>query len=191
MKGRIEKPSSTHCTSKLGELLSPRRRIVGEGNLRFPPPAGKRGLPPKIWRRRCLSKGRKLHQGALPRRASSPHRALNWASPPPSCKLMINKKLLLFPLRTITRICFCSPGSSSSQQGSSSGDLLPKMMESETPPHATPPHEAGDPEVSSRRVSPDPPRPEGNTLATRSPQYSAPKESNKKVRNHPVCDRTQ
>ena len=27
------------------------------------------------------------------------------------------------------------------------------MMESETPPPATPPHEAGDPEVSSRRVS--------------------------------------
>ena len=53
-------------------------------------------------------------------------------------------------------------------------------MESETPPPATPPHEAGDPEVSSRRVSPDPPRPEGNPLATRSPQYSAPKESNKK-----------
>ena len=52
------------------------------------------------------------------------------------------------------------------------------MMESETPPPATPPHEAGDPEVSSRRVSPDPPRPEGNPLATRSPQYSAPKESN-------------
>ena len=54
------------------------------------------------------------------------------------------------------------------------------MMESETPPPTTPPHEAGDPEVSSRRVSPDPPRPEGNPLATRSPQYSAPKESNRK-----------
>ena len=54
------------------------------------------------------------------------------------------------------------------------------MMESETPPPATPPHEAGDPEVSSQRVSPDPPRPGGNPSATRSPQYSAPKESNKK-----------
>ena len=61
-----------------------------------------------------------------------------------------------------------------------SGDLLPEMMESETPPHATPPHEAGDPEVSSQRVSPDLPRPEGNPSATRSPQYSAPKESNRK-----------
>ena len=60
------------------------------------------------------------------------------------------------------------------------GDLLSKMMESETPPPATPPHEAGDPEVSSRRVSPDPPRPGGNPLATQSPQYSAPKESNRK-----------
>ena len=45
------------------------------------------------------------------------------------------------------------------------------MMESETPPPATPPHEAGDPEVSSRRVSPDPARPEGNLMATRSPQH--------------------
>ena len=54
------------------------------------------------------------------------------------------------------------------------------MMESETPPHASPPHEAGDPEVSSRRISPDPPRPEGNPSATRSPEYSAPKESNRK-----------
>ena len=54
------------------------------------------------------------------------------------------------------------------------------MMESETPPHASPPHEAGDPEVSSRRVSPDPPRPEGNPSATWTPEYSAPKGSNKK-----------
>ena len=60
------------------------------------------------------------------------------------------------------------------------GDLLPEMMESETPPPTTPPHEVGDPEVSSRRVSRDPPRPEGNPLATRSPQYSAPKEINRK-----------
>ena len=54
------------------------------------------------------------------------------------------------------------------------------MMESETPPRASPPREADDPEVSSRRISPDPPRPEGNPLATRSPEYSAPKESNRK-----------
>ena len=53
-------------------------------------------------------------------------------------------------------------------------------MESETPPPATPPHEAGDPEVSSRRVYPDPARPEGNPMATRSPQYPALKESNQK-----------
>ena len=54
------------------------------------------------------------------------------------------------------------------------------MMESETPPHASPPHEAGDPEVSSQRVSPDPSRPEGNPMATRSPQYPALEESNQK-----------
>ena len=74
----------------------------------------------------------------------------------------------------------CSSDRSPSRQSSSSGDLLPEMMESETPPHASPPHEAGDPEVSSRRISPDPPRPEGNPSATRSPEYSAPKESNRK-----------
>ena len=54
------------------------------------------------------------------------------------------------------------------------------MMESETPPPATPPQEAGDPEVSSRRGSPDLARPEGNPMATRSPQYPALEESNQK-----------
>ena len=54
------------------------------------------------------------------------------------------------------------------------------MMESETPPHVSPPRESDDPEVSSRRISPDPPRPEGNPLATQSPEYSVPKESNRK-----------
>ena len=54
------------------------------------------------------------------------------------------------------------------------------MMESETPPPASPPHEADDPEVSSRRISPDPQRPEGNSLAARSPEFSAPKETNRK-----------
>ena len=54
------------------------------------------------------------------------------------------------------------------------------MMESETPPPVSPPHGADDPEVSSRRISPDPPRPEGNPSATRSTEDSAPKESNRK-----------
>ena len=49
----------------------------------------------------------------------------------------------------------CSSDRSPSRQSSSSGDLLPEMMESETPPRASPPHEADDPEVSSRRVSPN------------------------------------
>ena len=74
----------------------------------------------------------------------------------------------------------CSSDRSPSRQSSSSGDLLPEMMESETPPLASPPREADDPKVSSRRISPDPPRPEGNPSATRSPEYSAPKESNRK-----------
>ena len=54
------------------------------------------------------------------------------------------------------------------------------MMESKTPPPAIPPHEAGDPEVSSPRVSPNPATPEGNLMATRSPQYPALEESNQK-----------
>ena len=52
------------------------------------------------------------------------------------------------------------------------------MMESETPP-TSPPHGAGDPEVSSRR-SPDLPKPEANTSAALSPERSAPAEGNKK-----------
>ena len=74
----------------------------------------------------------------------------------------------------------CSSDRSPSRQSSSSGDLLPEMMESETPPRASPPHEADDPEVSSRRISPDPPRPEGNPSATRNPEDSTPKERNRK-----------
>ena len=58
------------------------------------------------------------------------------------------------------------------------GDLLPEMMESETPP-TSPPHGAGDPEVSSRR-SPDLPRPEASTSATMSPERSAPTGGDKK-----------
>ena len=53
-------------------------------------------------------------------------------------------------------------------------------MESETPPPVSPPHVADDPKVSSRRISPDPPRPEGNPSVTQSPEYSAPKGSNRK-----------
>ena len=54
------------------------------------------------------------------------------------------------------------------------------MMESETPPPDSPAQEAGDLEVSSRRVSLDPARPEENLMATRSPQYPALEESNQK-----------
>ena len=52
------------------------------------------------------------------------------------------------------------------------------MMESETPP-TSPPHEVGDPEVSSRR-SPDLPRLEANTSAALIPEHSAPTGGNKK-----------
>ena len=75
---------------------------------------------------------------------------------------------------------FCSPAHGPSQQCLSSGDLLPEMMESKTPPPASPPHEADDPEVSSQRISPNPQRLEGNSSAARSPEFSAPKETNRK-----------
>ena len=48
------------------------------------------------------------------------------------------------------------------------------------PPPDSPTQEAGDLEVSSWRVSPDPARPEGNPMVTRSPQYLALEESNQK-----------
>ena len=74
---------------------------------------------------------------------------------------------------------FCSPAHSPSQQCSSSGDLLLEMMESEMPPPTSPPHEADDPEVSSRRISPDLQRPEGNSSAARISGFSAPRETNR------------
>ena len=54
------------------------------------------------------------------------------------------------------------------------------MMESETPPPDSPAQEAGDLEVSSRRVSPDPISAEDNPLAARHPQYPAPEGSDSK-----------
>ena len=56
----------------------------------------------------------------------------------------------------ITKILPCSSDLSQSQHNSSSGDLRPEMMESETPPSAASSGGAENPEVSSRRVSPSP-----------------------------------
>ena len=53
------------------------------------------------------------------------------------------------------------------------GNLLLEMMESKTPPPDSSAQEAGDPEVSSRRASPDLVRPEDNPIVTRSPQHPA------------------
>ena len=44
----------------------------------------------------------------------------------------------------------------------SSGDLLPEMMESEMPPSGAPSDRADEPEVSSRRVSPNPTEPKSS-----------------------------
>ena len=67
-------------------------------------------------------------------------------------------------LMKITEILPCSSDLSPSQQSSSSGDLRPEMMESETPPSAAPSCGADDPEVSSRRVSPNPAGAEGGHM---------------------------
>ena len=68
----------------------------------------------------------------------------------------MNHTHVLF-LRKITETLSCSSDLNPSRQSSSSGDLRPEMIESETPPLVPSSHEAGDPEVSSRRVfsSPD------------------------------------
>ena len=63
---------------------------------------------------------------------------------------------------------------------SSSGDLLPEMMESETAPMDSSPPEVGDPEVSSRRASLGLVRPEDNPIDPQSSQCSAPEESRQK-----------
>ena len=77
------------------------------------------------------------------------------------------REILDLYLRRLTKILPCSSDLSPSQQSSSSGDLLPKMMESGTPPAVVPPSEAGDPEVSSRRVSPNLAGAEGGYAAPR------------------------
>ena len=63
---------------------------------------------------------------------------------------------------------------------SSLGDLLPEMMESETPPPDSSAPEAGDPEVSLQRASPSSERPEGDHVDPRGSQCLAPEESRKK-----------
>ncbi|KAM3409880.1 hypothetical protein ACQJBY_002250 [Aegilops geniculata] len=72
------------------------------------------------------------------------------------------------------------------QQSSSSGDLPPEMMESETPPQASSPLRADDFEVSSRRISPDHPAargtmktaPKGDTSTVKGPGEGAPTGTN-------------
>ena len=73
----------------------------------------------------------------------------------------------------ITKILPCSSDLSPSQQISSLGDLCPEMMESETPPPAVPSCEAGNPEVSSWRVSLSLAGPEGSRMSPQSPPRPA------------------
>ena len=77
------------------------------------------------------------------------------------------REILDLYLRKLTKYLPCSLDLSPSQQSSSSGDLLPEMMESGTPPPAVPPSEAGDPEVSLWRVCPNPAGEEDSYVAPR------------------------
>ena len=83
------------------------------------------------------------------------------------------REILDLYLRRLTEILPCSSDLSPSQQSSSSGDLLPEMMERGTPPPAVPPSEAGDPEVSSRRVSLNPAGVEGSHMAPQGSPHPA------------------
>ena len=76
-------------------------------------------------------------------------------------------------LLRITEFLPCSSDLRPSQMSSSSGDLRPEMIESETPTPAIPPYEAGDLEVSSQRVSPSPAGPEGSRMSPQSPPHPA------------------
>ena len=84
------------------------------------------------------------------------------------------REILDLYLRRLTEILPCSSDLSPSQQSSSSGDLLPEMMESGTPPPAVPPSEAGDPEVSSRRVSLNPAGAEDSYVSPQGSPHPAP-----------------
>ena len=76
----------------------------------------------------------------------------------PQAKSLVNKAVLNMSRSFLIMpgiYILCSSAHSLPQQFSFSGDLLPEMMESETPPPASPSNRADDFEVSSRRVSPD------------------------------------
>ena len=77
------------------------------------------------------------------------------------------REVLDLYLRRLAKPLSCSSNLSPSQQSSSLADLLPEMMESGTPPPAVPPSEAGDPKVSSQRVSPNAAGAEGGYWAPR------------------------
>ena len=147
----------------------PCHRMKGEENLTFPPPTGEK-------RRSQRPEGRGFQaREEIPIRGPEFQRRHCRTVPPrgPAFSRIVSEQRCLisiphsFPVceGNILKCMFCSSAYSFPQQSSSLGDLLPEMMESETPPHASSPHEAGDAEVSSRRASPDPPRPEVNTSA--------------------------
>ena len=74
------------------------------GESKVSSPRGKKRAASEDLETEVPRQGKKTSPGALPRRASSLRHARKQASPPPSCKLIVNTKLLLPPLRSITRI---------------------------------------------------------------------------------------
>ena len=90
----------------------------------------------------------------------------------------------------MTEILPCSSDLSPSQESSSLGDLRPEMIESEMPPPAVPSCEAGDPEVSSRRVSPSPAGPESSRMSPQSPPRPA-FEKGHRTSTAPPCIRSE
>ena len=108
-KERVAKPEFTHYASEPGELISPQRRIVGEGNLRPPPCAERKGPPPKTWRRRCPNQGKRYPQGPVP--DGHPHRAMP-ANGPALHRAVIQSLIRRYCVspRSITRIRLLQSG---------------------------------------------------------------------------------
>ena len=68
---------------------------------------------------------------------------------------VLNMSRSFLVVRVTFKIYVCSPARSPPRQSSSSGHLLPEMMESETPTQISLPDKADDAELSSRRIFPD------------------------------------
>ena len=78
-----------------GIATSPKEDSRG-GESKASSPRGKKGAASEDLEAEVPKHGKKASPGGLPRRASSPRHARQRDSPQPSCKLIINTKVLLF-----------------------------------------------------------------------------------------------